>query len=850
MIRLQLIFFVFMLSFNALAEKSSHGEKFNIKCDVCHNPEGWTFKTKNNTFDHAQTQFKLTGQHQSITCRKCHPDLKFSTASTTCISCHKDIHQQTVGQECDRCHTPVSWVVKNITEIHRQSRFPLNGMHSQTDCYQCHKSASLLRFDPVGIGCADCHSANYAATTNPSHVASKFPKDCFLCHNEKSWQPAKFDHNISTGFPLTGSHIGIDCAGCHAKGYAGAATDCAGCHLTNYNATTKPGHVAAKFSTDCKICHSSTAWTPATFNHTTGTTFPLTGAHVGVACIDCHSKGYTGISTDCVSCHLTNYNATTKPGHVAAKFSTDCKLCHSSTAWTPATFNHTTGTTFPLTGAHVGVACIDCHSKGYTGISTDCVSCHLTNFNATTKPGHVAAKFSTDCKICHASTAWTPATFNHTTGTSFPLTGAHIGVACIDCHSKGYTGISTDCVSCHLTNFNATTKPGHVAAKFSTDCKICHSSTAWTPATFNHTTGTTFPLTGAHVGIACISCHSAGYAGISTDCVSCHLTNYNATTKPGHVAAKFSTDCKLCHSSTAWTPATFNHTTGTTFPLTGAHVGVACISCHSAGYAGISTDCVSCHLTNYNATTKPGHVAAKFSTDCKLCHSSTAWTPATFNHTAGTTFPLTGAHVGVACISCHSAGYAGISTACVSCHQNDYNATTNPGHVAAKFSTDCKICHSATAWTPATFNHTTGTSFPLTGAHVGVACINCHSKGYVGISTDCVSCHLNKYTASTNPAHTAAKFPTTCATCHSTTAWVPSTYNHDSQYFPINSGRHKGQWTLCSECHTNATNFAVFNCLLCHAHSNKASVDSDHRGRSGYVYNSTNCYSCHPRGNS
>ena len=307
-------------------------------------------------------------------------------------------------------------------------------------------------------------------------------------------------------------------------------------------------------------------------------------------------------------------------------------------------------------------------------------------------------------------------------------------------------------------------------------CETCHTSTAWTPSTFNHTTGTTFPLAGAHIGVTCISCHANGYAGIATTCVSCHQANYNASVNPPHLSGKFSTDCKTCHTVTAWSPATFNHTTGTTFPLTGAHVTVTCISCHANGYVGIATTCVSCHQADYTATTNPGHTAAKFPTTCETCHTSTAWSPSTFNHTTGTTFPLTGAHVTVTCISCHANGYAGIATTCVSCHQANYNASVNPPHLSGKFSTDCKTCHTVTAWSPATFNHTTGTTFPLTGAHVTVTCISCHSKGYVGIATTCVSCHQADYTATTNPGHTAAKFPTTCETCHTSTAWSPSTF--------------------------------------------------------------------------
>ena len=919
MLRLSSQIIILLIALNTLAQ-SPHGDRLNIKCEVCHVPESWLMKMENSTFDHNQTSYPLIGNHKTVDCKLCHVDLIFSNAKTTCLLCHKDMHQQTVGLDCERCHTPRSWIVENITEIHQLSRFPLQGRHAQVDCYLCHKSASLLLFEPMSSTCVDCHRKDFLATTQPSHVADKYPEDCFLCHNELSWAPAKFNHNTNTGFPLKGGHIGIDCVSCHsngykvtstncaschlasynsstnpahvtakfsndckschteigwrpssynhntattfalngghtgvscischAKGYAGISSECVSCHLTNFNATTNPNHITAKYSTDCKICHNVNAWSPATFNHTTNTTFPLTGAHIGVACASCHSAGYAGIPTTCVSCHLTNFNATTNPGHVAAKFSTACETCHSTTAWAPSTFNHNTATTFPLAGAHIGLTCASCHSSGYAGISTTCVSCHQTNYNTATNPNHVQLKYSTDCKICHTVNAWSPSTFNHNTGTSFPLTGAHSAVACITCHTNGYSGISTTCVSCHLTNYNATTIPVHSTAKFPTTCETCHNSTAWVPSTFNHNTGTTFPLTGAHIGVACISCHPAGYSAIPTTCVSCHLTNYNATTNPGHVAAKFSTDCTTCHTSTAWSPATFNHSTGTTFPLTGAHVGVTCISCHTAGYVGISTACSTCHIDKYNASTNPPHASAKFPTTCETCHTSTAWTPSTFNHNTSTTFPLAGAHVGVACVSCHTAGYASIPTTCVSCHLTNYNATTNPGHVAAKMSTDCKICHTVTAWSPATFDHTTGTTFPLTGAHIRLTCISCHAAGYVGISTTCVSCHLASYNSTTNPAHATAKFPTNCESCHSTTVWTTSTYNHDSQYFKIYSGRHNGQWTLCSECHTSATNYAVFNCLLCHTHSNKTSTDSNHKGVSGYVYNSTNCFSCHAK---
>ena len=119
---------------------------------------------------------------------------------------------------------------------------------------------------------------------------------------------------------------------------------------------------------------------------------------------------------------------------------------------------------------------------------------------------------------------------------------------------------------------------------------------------------------------------------------------------------------------------------------------------------------------------------------------------------------------------------------------------------------------------------------------------------YTGTPTDCNSCHQANYAATTNPNHGAAGFPVTCQDCHTTTAWKPATFDHDGRYFPIYSGAHRGKWTNCNECHVSAGNYKVFECILCHPHSDKAKVDSDHQGKTGYIYASTACYQCHRNG--
>jgi hypothetical protein len=147
-------------------------------------------------------------------------------------------------------------------------------------------------------------------------------------------------------------------------------------------------------------------------------------------------------------------------------------------------------------------------------------------------------------------------------------------------------------------------------------------------------------------------------------------------------------------------------------------------------------------------------------------------------------------------------------------------------------------------WQGAVFNHNS-TRFPLTGAHTTVLCANCHvGNKFAGTPTACYACHASEFMTVTNPNHVAAGFPTTCESCHTTTTWSGATFNHK---FPIYSGAHSGKWSSCNDCHNNASNYAVFTCLSCHAHD-KPKMDDKHKGRAGYVYESLACYGCHPKG--
>jgi hypothetical protein len=390
-----------------------------------------------------------------------------------------------------------------------------------------------------------------------------------------------------------------------------------------------------------------------------------------------------------------------------------------------------------------------------------------------------------------------------------------------------------------LIFFNRQTDSPH-GSDFKISCKTCHSSKGWQLDkeiySFDHNT-TRLPLVGQHSITDCKQCHpTLVFAAAKTNCNECHNDIHQATV---------GLDCSHCHTPVSWLVNNINEIHQMSrFPLLGPHRTADCIQCHKseslARYDVPGLNCVDCHRQNYMATTNPNHIQSGISEDCSMCHliSAFQWKGAGFSHNI---FPLVLGHSTAECTDCHkTANYSGTSPVCYSCHQQNFLATTNPSHSAAGFSTDCKTCHSLNpGWTPATFNHNV---FPLTLGHASVACTSCHIGGnYATTPTDCYSCHQADYNNTTNPTHQSLSFSTTCTQCHTTNpGWKPAKYTqHDSQFFPIYSGRHRGQWTLCTDCHTNTSNYALFNCIACHANA--------HRGSN---YTNAQCYQCHPSGTS
>jgi hypothetical protein len=579
---------------------------------------------------------------------------------------------------------------------------------------------------------------------------------CQNCHTVYGWKPIRavpeFDHN-TTKYPLRGLHEGVACTACHTKMvFSNVGNKCADCH-----ADLHKGQLGAA----CETCHTVRGWkvTVSQINQHMNR-FPLTGAHAAATCDQCHKNGalsqFKTMSTDCYSCHQSDYKSATNPNHAANSnvFPVTCENCHSTDTWLNAKFDHNT-TGFPLTGSHTVPPrlCADCHTNNnYNLTSTACFSCHQQDFDGAKNPNHIQQGFATTCESCHTTAAWSPANFDHNK-TAFPLTGQHVVPprACTDCHvNNNYQITNTACVSCHLTDFNNTNNPNHVQGGFPQVCETCHSTAAWQPAQFDHSK-TAFPLTGQHTvpPRQCADCHANNNYNISnTSCVSCHLADFQKTDNPNHVQGGFPQTCETCHNTSAWQPAQFDHSKSG-FPLTGQHTVPPrqCADCHVNNNYNITTKtCVSCHQQDYNnAKTPVDHVGGQFPTTCENCHDTQTWTDATFDH-AQTGWPLNGSHTVPprACADCHKNGNYNITvTTCVSCHQQDYNGTNNPPHAAQGIPTTCDICHTTQAWDPAQFDHSKS-GFPLTGSHTVPprACTDCHvNNNYNITNTSCVSCH-------------------------------------------------------------------------------------------------------------
>ncbi|MCX6078397.1 MAG: hypothetical protein NTW32_02585 [Chloroflexi bacterium] len=731
-----------------------HNGSMGQNCAACHQTSGW----KPATFDHNLAAFKLSGAHAIVVCENCHVNQVFKGTPSNCFACHQkdDHHNGSFRQACDACHSSEAW--KPATFDHSLAAFKLSGAHGTVLCEQCHVN-NIFKGTPSN--CFACHQKD-------DHHNGSFGQNCGVCHSSEAWKPAAFDHNLAA-FKLSGSHTTVLCEKCHINNvFKGTPSNCFACHQKNDQHNGSLGQ-------NCGVCHSTSAWKPAAFDHNLAT-FKLVGAHLSVICEKCHVNNvFKGTPSDCFACHQ-------KDDRHNGSLGQNCATCHSSQAWKPATFDHNISF-FKLTGAHISAACARCHVNNvFKGTPSTCYACHQN-------VDHHNGQFGQNCGVCHATTAWKPAAFDHNLST-FKLTGAHVSATCARCHVNNiYKGTPSNCFACHQSDDRHNGSLGQ-------NCATCHSTSAWKPATFDHNLSF-FKLTGAHISATCARCHvNNTFKGTPSNCFACHQSDDRHNGSLGQ-------NCVSCHSTSAWKPASFDHNIST-FKLTGAHASATCARCHVNNvFKGTPSNCTACHKDNHNGA---------FGQNCATCHSTSAWKPASFDHNISA-FKLTGAHTSATCAKCHVNNvFKGTPSNCTACHRDNH---------AGAFGQNCATCHSTSAWKPASFDHNISV-FKLTGAHASAACTRCHVNNiFKGTPSSCVSCHQDNHNGA---------FGQNCVSCHSTSAWRPASFDHNISVFKL-TGAHAS--AACARCHVNNVfKGTPSSCVSCH--------QDNHNGAFGQI-----CSSCH-----
>lgn len=284
-------------------------------------------------------------------------------------------HGEGFKMDCAQCHSPEGWsfVQKTGGFDHKTTGFELSGQHIDVNCRSCHGD---LVFEKAEPNCFSCHEDVHAQTVG---------QDCARCHNPDSWVVSNITEiHEQVNFPLVGSHSTMDCAACHENQttlrFTPLPIDCFGCHARDYTSAVTPNHIAENYPNSCESCHSVlvNGWSSMGVNHQF---FPLAEGHSNLDCFACHIQGrYTGLSSDCFSCHQHDFELAKNPDHQG--FPRNCSECHTlSPSWQPARFD-AHDAVFPIySGNHKNEwnQCTDCHNQPNNFIAFSCIDCHEHN---------------------------------------------------------------------------------------------------------------------------------------------------------------------------------------------------------------------------------------------------------------------------------------------------------------------------------------------------------------------------------------------------------------------------------------------------------------------------------------
>ncbi|MBK8171733.1 MAG: hypothetical protein IPK60_15485 [Sandaracinaceae bacterium] len=309
-----------------------HQARFGTNCVTCHAGIRWFGVPRAIALRaHADTVFPLRGEHEEVACARCHEPrfvenrryrgLQFDR----CNRCHQDVHRgefaERQGGECARCHNEQGFRPTTFSvQMHRETRFPLEGRHEAARCSGCHGDThprlDLHVNDRLCVNChANPHGNQFAAEMRDG--------GCSHCHSPLGWNRPNIDHSI---WPLTGAHAQTTCDSCHTPSetdrragrgtsYRGVTHACEGCHDDIHAGQFRN---SAPVRT-CDECHSTSTFEIDHFAHEDVTGYPIDGRHREVACTACHTD--TTLRNDahvvlyrlgyraCADCHANPHTA-------------------------------------------------------------------------------------------------------------------------------------------------------------------------------------------------------------------------------------------------------------------------------------------------------------------------------------------------------------------------------------------------------------------------------------------------------------------------------------------------------------------------------------------------------------
>jgi Cytochrome c7 and related cytochrome c len=466
-----------------------HRRALGQKCEACHDSEHWAPAPK---FDHARSDYPLTGKHRDVKCAECHnapagdtvPVFK-PVAHRDCVACHADPHHGRFVGTCSKCHVTRGFAVIDSGRFnHDQTRYPLRGAHASVACAKCHDQPGLKTKNPPFAHCTDCHADPHAGMATLAGALV----DCAACHTTAGFDKSGFSvaQHAQTKYPLEGKHRDVPCVSCHVKHPAGVPAAQLGSaavllrpafgHCTSCHADAHGGQLARRPDAgDCSACHAVAGWTPSTFTLAAHakTRFALAGRHAEIACDACHGADRKGLAPlpktvtlgkgrvlfklnelACASCHVDPHQGRFAQGG-ARPIPQGCLACHDAGTYRPSTIDVAAHNTyaFKLEGAHRAVPCVGCHKDlQYAPLSSTLVSVRWTGAPLLfTVAGQGCAachqnphgdQFAGDaggnrCERCHGADAFSPASnFDHDRDTKFPLRGGHANVPCGRCHTE------------------------------------------------------------------------------------------------------------------------------------------------------------------------------------------------------------------------------------------------------------------------------------------------------------------------------------------------------------------------------------------------------------------------------